>query len=233
MYPQRLNATIGVDKLHAILCFRDGADGGDGGTNGGLHGVGDCFDVAGGDGEEEFVVFAAVERPGEGVEFGGGGYGAGGRGDGDFGDLHASADVAALAKVGEVAAEAIADIEHGGDDMGAEMGEHATLAHTRLRDTLVKACGLHSLRRIGQVRVRLDVEACGGSAEGTGDAERVAYMRACTSNDVAAFDGAEQRDIEDEQFACARTRDIAAHDGRRERFGFLAHAIVDLLQQVE
>src|SRR5579875_3704237 len=92
----------------------------------------------------------ASMRPGEGVEFGGGGYGAGGRGDGDFGDLHASADVAALAKVGEVAAEAIADIEHGGDDMGAEMGEHATLAHTRLRDTLVKACGLHSLRRIGQ-----------------------------------------------------------------------------------
>src|SRR5579884_3078623 len=64
---QRFDAAIRIEKLHAILRFCDGTDGGDGRAGRGLYGLRDCLDMVGGGGEEQFVVFAAVQRPWQGI----------------------------------------------------------------------------------------------------------------------------------------------------------------------
>src|SRR5579885_3337557 len=83
--------------------------------------------------------------------------------------------------------------------------------------------------------MRLGIETGGGCAEGAGDAERIAHVRAAARDGVAALNGTKQGDIEDELLAlvCPHTRDVAAHDGCSERFGFQAHTGIDLLQQVK
>jgi len=182
-------------------------------------GVGEGDGVTGGDGEEEFVVFA-VGQGGEEGRFGrglrssvGGGCRrearccTGGAADGDGADQEFGSDFAAFHKVAQIASQAIAEVNHGMD--GKMFSEPA-----------------------GFVKTRLELEVLAGerAAEFAGDEEGVAVHSPGAEDAFVAGDFAEEGDGNEEAFGVGGS--FAADDGDAVTEGELAHAVVDFLDEI-
>jgi hypothetical protein len=195
---QWMAAACGVDERELGLpgAARDqAADAGEANS-----GEGARDGCAGPGGEEKFVVFAAMKR---GVEAGWavGKQRAGAVVDGDGGGVELGGDAGSGAEVGEVGGETIAEVDGGGGEPVAQ--ELPTEAKPGLREEVRGPRGLDGRGVVAQGWLGFGLQgSCeelaelgGGSAEGVGDVEEIAGMRAVAAKGAAGGDGAEENDV--------------------------------------